>query len=85
MGNFIEQVAGMAQDAMPPAWMRTRNRRRGAAGDGGHHGGAMDEEVSVELVELLDGEALVQQIMGMAGGGRRHRRSLGAVCCCINK
>jgi hypothetical protein len=34
--------------------------------------GTVDEEVSVELVELLDGAALAQQIMGMAGGGRRH-------------
>jgi hypothetical protein len=41
--------------------------------------------VSVELVELLDGAALAQQIMGMAGGGHQHRRSLSAVRCCINK
>jgi hypothetical protein len=40
--------------------MRTRSRRRGAAGDGGHHRGTVDEEMSVELVELLDGAALAQ-------------------------
>jgi hypothetical protein len=60
VGNSVEQVAGVAQGAMPPARMRTRSRRRGAAGDGGHHRGTVDEEMSVELVELLDGAALAQ-------------------------
>jgi hypothetical protein len=72
VGNSVEQVAGVAQGAMPSAQTRTRSRRRGAAGEGGHRRGTVDEEVSVELVELLDGAALAQQIMGMAGGGRRH-------------
>jgi hypothetical protein len=85
VGNSIEQVVGVAQGAMPLVRMRMRSRRRGAAGNRGHDGGAVDEEVIMELVELLDEAALVQQIMGMATGGRRHRRSLGAMCCCINK
>jgi hypothetical protein len=70
---------------MPLAWTRMRSRRQGAVGNGGHGRGVVDEEVIVELVELLDEVALTQQIMGMAGGSRWHRRSLGAMCCCINK
>ena len=74
VGDSVEQAARVAERAMP----RGGGERAAVGGeelrrDGGDRERAVDEEEGVDLVEALDGAALVQQPQqgggGVAGAG----------------
>ncbi|KAG8057698.1 hypothetical protein GUJ93_ZPchr0002g26260 [Zizania palustris] len=80
VGDSVEQVAGITQRAMVCTTSRQRTiGREDLRGYGSHREGAVDDDVAVELAEMLDGVALAQELLNMAGsdngrGGCDHGR-----------